>query len=201
MTTLKAIDFKGKPYVTVNERLKYFRENYKDHSLQTTVIKMEDGMVLIKAVILSNTDGKPVILATGHAYEKEGSSFINKTSYVENCETSAWGRALANFGIGIDAAVASYDEVGNAVKQQEQTEYKPKVYPKPEPLTKVDELVNIAKDEFRKLFKIMKTYHNTYEALVMTESEATKKFKSTDEKEIKEFTKLIQDTIKAQATE
>ena len=34
-----------------------------------------------------------VLVATGHAYEKEGSSFINKTSYIENCETSAIGRA------------------------------------------------------------------------------------------------------------
>ncbi len=118
MTELNTIDFKGKPYVTVNERLKFFRENYKDHSLQTTVIKMEDGMVLIKAVIIRYENGNPIILATGHAYEKEGSSFINKTSYIENCETSAWGRALANFGIGIDAAVSSYDEVGNAVEQQ-----------------------------------------------------------------------------------
>jgi len=41
------------------------------------------------------------------------------SSYIENCETSAWGRALANFGIGIDTAVASADEVGNAIKQQQ----------------------------------------------------------------------------------
>ena len=37
--------------------------------------------------------------------------FINKSSYVENCETSAWGRALANFGIGVDSSIASAEEV------------------------------------------------------------------------------------------
>lgn len=50
--------------------------------------------------------------------EKADSSYINKTSFVENCETSAWGRALANFAIGVDASVASADEVANAIKNQ-----------------------------------------------------------------------------------
>jgi hypothetical protein len=50
--------------------------------------------------------------------EKADSSYINKTSYVENCETSAWGRALANFAIGVDASVASADEVANAIKKE-----------------------------------------------------------------------------------
>ena len=53
------------------------------------------------------------------AEEEKGSTFINKTSYVENCETSAWGRALANFGIGLDTSVASADEVQNAIANQE----------------------------------------------------------------------------------
>ena len=57
-------------------------------------------------------------MSTGIAYEVEGSSFINKTSFIENCETSAIGRALGNLGIGIDTSVASYEEVANAVKQQ-----------------------------------------------------------------------------------
>ena len=55
----------------------------------------------------------------GHAYEKEDSSFINKTSYIENCETSAVGRALGILVIVIDASLASAEEVGNAVKQQQ----------------------------------------------------------------------------------
>ena len=52
------------------------------------------------------------------AEEEKGSTFINKTSYLENCETSAWGRALGNFGIGIDTSVASANEVGNAIANQ-----------------------------------------------------------------------------------
>ena len=53
-----------------------------------------------------------------HAYEKEGSTFINKTSYIENCETSAVGRALGFLGIGIDGSVASADEVKTAILNQ-----------------------------------------------------------------------------------
>ncbi len=58
------------------------------------------------------------IVATGHAYEKEDSSFINKTSYIENCETSAVGRALGFVGIGVDNDIASAQEVLNAEQQQ-----------------------------------------------------------------------------------
>ena len=57
-------------------------------------------------------------IATGIAEEVKGSTFINKTSYVENCETSAWGRALANMGIGLDTSVASAEEVQNAIANQ-----------------------------------------------------------------------------------
>ena len=60
------------------------------------------------------------ILATGTAYEKENSSFINKTSYIENCETSAVGRALGFAGFGIDVAIRSAEEAANAEMQQEE---------------------------------------------------------------------------------
>lgn len=74
-------------------------------------------MILIKVSIFENkNDEKPV--AQGTALEKESSSFINKTSYAENCETSAFGRALGNLGIGIDTSVASYEEVANAIENQ-----------------------------------------------------------------------------------
>ena len=107
MCKLKTVDIKGKPYVEVNERIKYFRENYQDYSLESELVSNENGVCIVKAII-KNPNG--VVKATGYAYEKEGSSFINKTSYIENCETSAWGRALGNFGIGIDTSIASADE-------------------------------------------------------------------------------------------
>ena len=57
-------------------------------------------------------------LATGTAFEVQNSSYINKTSYIENCESSAVGRALGFAGFGIVASIASADEVVNAVEQQ-----------------------------------------------------------------------------------
>lgn len=113
---MKTINIKGKEYVEVNERLKHFRANYKDHALVSEVLDKTETSVLIKATIFDKT-GRA--LATGLAEEEKGSTFINKTSYVENCETSAWGRALANFGIGLDTSVASADEVSNAIANQD----------------------------------------------------------------------------------
>lgn len=112
---LKTIDFKGKEYVEVSERIRYFRENFKGYSLESEWIKIDGGIAICKATI---KDDKDRIVAQGTAYEKEGSSFINKTSYIENCETSAWGRALGNFGIGIEGSVASALEVANAIENQ-----------------------------------------------------------------------------------
>lgn len=115
---MKSINIKGKEYIEVNERLKFFRsEPYFDgYCLISEILHLDSEWCCIKASILSNSDR---VIATGIAYEKADSSFINKTSFVENCETSAWGRALGNIGIGIDTAVATADEVQNAIKNQD----------------------------------------------------------------------------------
>lgn len=119
---MKTVNIKGKEYVEVNERVKYFRENFKGWSLESELLSNEDGVCVFKATI---KDENGTIKATGHAYERESSSFINKTSYIENCETSAWGRALGNLGIGIDTSIASGDEVVNAINNQNE---EPKKY-------------------------------------------------------------------------
>ena len=117
MAKLKSVNIKGKEYVEVNERLRYFRSTYPNYSLTSEVLEKTDKSILILASII-NEDGR--VIANGMAEEEKGSTFINKTSYVENCETSAWGRALANFGIGLDTSVASADEVQNAIVNKEQ---------------------------------------------------------------------------------
>lgn len=114
--TLRTTDIKGKDYVEVNERIKAFRMLIPDGTIETHIIEDLDGICTIKAII---RDSQGKVLATGHAQEKENSTFINKTSYVENCETSAVGRALGMLGIGIDTSIASAEEVGNAIAQQE----------------------------------------------------------------------------------
>lgn len=107
-------DIKGKEYAEVNQRIKAFRMCYPNGTIKTEIISLEDGVVTMKASIFDGI----VLLGTGHAQEKEASSFINKTSYIENCETSAVGRALGMCGFGIDTSVASYEEVANAIENQ-----------------------------------------------------------------------------------
>jgi hypothetical protein len=103
-------------YVQVNERIEKFYEKYPNGSIQTEIASLENGVVIFKAY--AYRDEADVRPATGHAYEKEGSSFINETSYIENCETSAVGRALAMLGFEIKKSIASKEEVENAKLQQ-----------------------------------------------------------------------------------
>ena len=110
---LKTTKIQGKDYVEVYTRVQHFRTNpyYKGWGENSDIVFHDDKSVIIKCTI-TNADG--LVMATGHAMEKESSSFINKTSHVENCETSALGRALGKLGIGIDGGFASYEEVANA---------------------------------------------------------------------------------------
>ena len=129
--SIKTTDIKGKEYAEVNQRIKAFRMVYPQGFIETEIVSNENGVVVMlaevgyhKEIVLD--DGKnffrKVVLGTGHAYEKEDSSFINKTSYIENCETSAVGRALGMAGFGIDVSVASAEEVANAIQNQEVTQ-------------------------------------------------------------------------------
>jgi len=139
---LKTINIKGKQYVEVNERLKYFRENYPDYSLITEVLQCTDEHCVMKATILNGG----VEIANGHAHEVKSASFINKTSFVEVCETSAWGRALANFGIGIDASVASAQEVVTAISQSSTSQKKTVIDKKKLTSTQFDAMMKAIRD-------------------------------------------------------
>jgi len=118
---LTTTDIKGKAYTEVNQRIKAFRMLYPEGTIKTTLISDEGGRCIMQAEVY---DGD-LLLATGTAYEREQSSYINKTSYIENCETSAVGRALGMLGLGIDTSVASKEEVENAIQQQAAMEKPP----------------------------------------------------------------------------
>ena len=118
--TIVTTDIKGKEYAEVNQRVKAFRMLYPEGTIETELVSIGDGVCIMRAKVYGNSEhGLRTLLGTGTAYEKENSTFINKTSYIENCETSAVGRALAMCGIGIDTSIASKEEVENAIKQQE----------------------------------------------------------------------------------
>lgn len=113
---LTTIDLKGKKYAQVNQRVKAFRINFPNWRLITKLVEASENRVIILASVL-DPDGN--LVATGYAEEFRNSSNVNKTSALENGETSAIGRALGNLGIGIDDAYASADELVNALKGQE----------------------------------------------------------------------------------
>ncbi len=103
----------GKTYLTVARRVDDFRksEEFKGWSIETELVSAEDSMVVMKSTI-RDSDGK--VAATGYAEEDRSFGKINKTSALENCETSAVGRALAFLGLG-GTEIASADEVATAI--------------------------------------------------------------------------------------
>ncbi len=122
----KTTNIRGKKYVEVNERIKFLRqeERLRDWTIATDFPMLDSESCVCKCTI-ADIDGR--VVATGHAHEERGSSNINKTSYVENCETSAVGRALAMLGIGIDASIASANEVEEAIAKQQELVDNPQV--------------------------------------------------------------------------
>ena len=114
---MRTINIKGKEYVPVNERIKEFLKLYPDHHIITEIVSIDENSVVMVAKAYDQ-DGN--LIGTGHAQEDRSTSALNRTSYVENCETSCYGRLLGLcYGIGIDASVASADEVANTIDRQE----------------------------------------------------------------------------------
>jgi hypothetical protein len=109
----------GKQYKTVAYRVNEFRTQYPDYTVSTELVEANDTLVVIKASI-SNEQGR--LLATGFAEEVRAASKINRTSALENAETSAIGRALAALGLA-GTEYASADEVANAISQQNDGEF------------------------------------------------------------------------------
>lgn len=152
---IKYTDIKGKAYAEVHERVKGFRQEFPEWVIDTNIVfELSDpNQITMKTVIL---DEEGSTRATGHAMEVKGDGFINKTSHVENCETSAIGRALGNLGIGIEQAFASADEVKSAVKKQE--EIKGHSIPK----SQAEKLINACEtnEQLNELYKTNEQLHS-----------------------------------------
>ena len=88
-------------YETVEERLKRLYKTYPQARVLTELVYNDANRFIVKAEIYFDyLDGSPV--ATGFAEEIVGASPVNKTSALENCETSAIGRAIGNSAIGTE---------------------------------------------------------------------------------------------------
>ena len=108
----------GKLYTMVHARVEAFRKNYGAQSNIVTEILVNDmKMVCMKATIYIKDDGEWIPVATGHAEEFRGQGMVNKTSALENCETSAIGRALASLGLHGGEFASSF-EVDNSINNK-----------------------------------------------------------------------------------
>jgi len=118
---IKTTKLHGKDYVEVPERIHHFWLQNPKWSLKSEVLKIcfETGNVLFKAWVEDET-GK--VRAVGHAHEFQANkkATVNSTSYVENCETSAYGRALGIKGVGSREGIASAEEVNRAIEMEKE---------------------------------------------------------------------------------
>jgi hypothetical protein len=114
----KTTNIKGKEYVEVNQRVIALRSlsEYKGFSIENELLHLDTESCVVRCTI-RNAEG--VVVSQGMAQEDKSSSRINQTSYVENCETSAVGRALGFLGIGVETSIATADEVDMAIKKQD----------------------------------------------------------------------------------
>lgn len=106
-------------YVTVAERIAAFHQTYPTGRITTQILEHneESGFILMRAeVYRSSDDASPA--ATGHAFEVRSESYVNKTSYIENAETSSVGRALAMLGFEVRRGIASREEMEKAARMQ-----------------------------------------------------------------------------------
>ena len=159
---IKTTPIRGKNYAEVRERINAFRKLYPEGFIETEIKELDAEHCVIQAKVgyyaqeqivvdvagseysKNKTELRPIVLASGTASEYKAASQINRTSYVENCETSAIGRALGMMGIGIDVAIASAEEVRYTQLIEE---------PTPVEVRKDDPELKAVKEEFAAMCK------------------------------------------------
>ena len=120
--------FNIKDYTLVKDRLIAFRDEFPLSSITTELISVSNivdsptgdyaNEYIVKATVIPNPLQEPDVCYTGLAAERDNTGFVNKSSAIENCETSAVGRALAFAGFGGDVQFASAEELVNAKTAQ-----------------------------------------------------------------------------------
>lgn len=131
---LTRTNIKGRQYIDVAQRIQGFWELYPQGRIVTEMVADDGKRCVFKAEAYDMAEGGAGLLATGHAYEVNSGRGVNATSYIENCETSAVGRALGMLGIGSTDSIASADEVMNAQQRQAQAaKTAQKLAPAPQP--------------------------------------------------------------------
>lgn len=171
-----------KDYVEVNQRVIEFWAKYPNGRIHTEIISWTDGVIIMKAEVYRDIADQ-IPFAIGHAYERENSTFINKTSCIENAETSCVGRALGLGNFSAKRSIASKEEVENAIHQQEEIKKQERL-PKVDPAIKAKyNILNGSPDGFDDFMQKMigKGYSNSAINEYLTKKVAEKKEQKNDE--------------------
>jgi hypothetical protein len=123
--------FKGKNYTEVKDRIEAFLAEFPEATIDNMLVSVNSitdtptgercNEYMVRATVYPDKANKPDWFYVGHAAERDNTGFVNKTSALENCETSAAGRALAFAGYGGGYAIASKEEVDNAKQAQKKS--------------------------------------------------------------------------------
>lgn len=156
-------------YNLVPDRVKAFRERYPIESgwgVECAILADDGNRVLMIATI-TDPDGR--IVGQGHAEEIRGAGMVNKTSAIENCETSALGRALAACGFCASGQYASAEEIDKAKRTEEYlNKNKPKITEEPQGKLKVEG--KLTADDATKLSKFIRVLTDTTAGLTKKQS-------------------------------
>ena len=114
---LPTISIKGSEYVLVKDRILYFNDTYPNGSIVPQLLTDFDADMIVMRAKVTPDVSVPDRYFIAYSQAKWNDGFINKTSALENCETSAVGRALGFMGIGVIDSIASVDEINKAQTQ------------------------------------------------------------------------------------
>jgi hypothetical protein len=110
---IPTVSIRGKQYAIVVERHKHLLQRFPEARFNEEILHHDNDRVIVKVELYIGD----TIYSVGHAEEFRNSSYINKTSALENASTSALGRCLATFGLS-GSEFASAEELVNALNNQ-----------------------------------------------------------------------------------
>ena len=109
--------FNADQYATVADRIELFYSRFPEGRINTELVERRDGEITFKALVY-RTCAETLAAATGWASEREGDGDINTVACLENTETSAVGRALANLGFTASTRRPSREEMEKAARER-----------------------------------------------------------------------------------
>jgi hypothetical protein len=110
-------------YATVQERISQFYQDFPDGSIRTFMVVRDGPEVVFEARVYRTPEEAAMgVYTSGWAREIEGKTPVNRTSHLENCESSAVGRALSNLGYATDARRPSRSEMIKVARVREEHE-------------------------------------------------------------------------------